>query len=49
MWCYLSNQDDKCQVEDVDIDATWQKYGNVFYFNYKKYIDIDRLYLATFS
>ena len=30
---------DICQVEGIAIYATWQKYGNVFYFNI--YIDID--------
>jgi hypothetical protein len=28
-----------CQVEDVALDATWQKDGNVFCFNL--YIDLD--------
>ena len=28
-----------CQVEGIAIYVTWQKYGNVFYFNI--YIDID--------
>ena len=28
-----------CQIEDVALDVTWQKDGNVFCFNL--YIDID--------
>jgi hypothetical protein len=36
-----------CQVEDVALDATWQKDGNVFYFNL--YIDRYRYRYIDFN